>query len=323
MTQATATTALKAGRQHGGGLVHANQPRATLRSRHQIPSGGAIKSLCCTAAGILPPLLRATTGRVYPTTCVRRAPDQSEPLRSTNRPHAQLVVGYGPPIATSTTSWRLSRKPFSNVPNDVFIERNFDANATQFLTLSPREISASRVNATAKVMFQKRKVIYQGLIRQISKSNGLEKLPLPLHRIYCLKKAGGLRLCFTMTSKHVDLLNPHRPSSRDFGNGLDYNSFLTPFRLLLTSLLATSNKHGDENTCDSSESLNPSRSTSSPPRQEVKNNDQECCKRRNQPELWPKLEINSDFIGQHARLLGSFNPASLTAHSHHVQRGAA
>jgi len=94
MTQATATTALKAGRQHGGGLVHANQPRATLRSRHQLPSGGAIKSLCCTAAGILPPLLRATTGRVYPTTCVRRAPDQSEPLRSPIRPLAQPVVGY-------------------------------------------------------------------------------------------------------------------------------------------------------------------------------------------------------------------------------------
>lgn len=322
MTQATATTAPNAVRQHGGGLIHANQPRATLRGRHQSPSGGVINRRCA-AASIIALASSASATLAYPKTCVRQAQKSSTPLRSPIRPPAQLVVGYGPPIATSTTSWRLSRKPFSNAPNDFFIERNFGANATQFLTLRPCEISASRVNATAKVIFQKRKVIYQGLIRQISKSNGLEQLPLPLHRIYCLKKAGVLCHCFTMTSKHVDLLNPHRPSSRDFGNGLDYNSFLTPFRLLLTSLLATSNKHGDENTCDSSESLNPSRSTSSPPRQVVKTKDQQCCKRRNQPELWPKLEINSDFIGQHARLLGSLNPASLTAHSHHVQRGAA
>ena len=40
MTQATATTAPKAGRQHGGGLVQANQPRAALRSPPQSPPRG-------------------------------------------------------------------------------------------------------------------------------------------------------------------------------------------------------------------------------------------------------------------------------------------
>lgn len=115
MTQATATTALKAGRQHGGGLVHANQPRATLRSRHQIPSGGAIKSLCCAAAGILPPLLCATAGRVYPTTCVRRAQKLSTPLSSHTRLPAQLVVGYTP-----SSERDLQLRKMACLPNALF-----------------------------------------------------------------------------------------------------------------------------------------------------------------------------------------------------------
>lgn len=96
MTQATATTAPKAGRQHGGGLVHANQPRATLRSRHEIPSGGAINRRG-EAASIIALASSAAATLAYPTTCVRRAQKLSIPLRSTTRPHAQLVVGYKRP----------------------------------------------------------------------------------------------------------------------------------------------------------------------------------------------------------------------------------
>lgn len=93
MTQATATTAIKAVRQHGGGLVHANRPRATLRGRHQCPSGGAINRRCA-AASIIALASSASATLAYPTTCVRRAQKLSTLLRSTTRPPAQLVVGY-------------------------------------------------------------------------------------------------------------------------------------------------------------------------------------------------------------------------------------
>ena len=104
MTQATATTVPKAVRQHGGGVVHANQPRATLRGRHQCPSGGVKKSLCCAAAGINALDLQATATLAYPMTGVRRAQKLSTPLRSLTRPHAQPVMGYKHPSQATSTA---------------------------------------------------------------------------------------------------------------------------------------------------------------------------------------------------------------------------
>ena len=95
MTLATASTTTKAMPRHGGGLVHPENAQQQAGGRLQLVTGGEIKSLCCAAAGNIPAPLQAHTPRVYPTTCVRRAADQRESLRSTNRPHAQLVVGYG------------------------------------------------------------------------------------------------------------------------------------------------------------------------------------------------------------------------------------
>lgn len=97
MNRATATTTAKAVRQHGGGLVHATQPRAALRGRHQCPRGGVKKSLCCAAAGINALDLQATTALGYPMTGVRQAQKLSTPLRSPIRLSAQLVVGYEHP----------------------------------------------------------------------------------------------------------------------------------------------------------------------------------------------------------------------------------
>ena len=104
MTQATATTVPKAVRQHGGGVVHANQPRATLRGRHQCPSGGVKTSLCCAAAGINALDLQATATLAYPMTGVRRAQKLSTPLRSLTRPHAQPVMGYKHPSQATSTA---------------------------------------------------------------------------------------------------------------------------------------------------------------------------------------------------------------------------
>ena len=94
MTSATAATTAKAVRPHGGGLIHATQPRAALRGRQQCPRGGVKKSLCCAAAGITALDLQASATLAYPMTGVRQAQKLSTPLRSPIRPPAQLVMGY-------------------------------------------------------------------------------------------------------------------------------------------------------------------------------------------------------------------------------------
>lgn len=94
MTPATATTVVRAVLQHGGGLVHTQQPRAHARGRQLTPRGGVIDRRC-EATSIIPLPFPSSAAAVYPLTGVRRARTLSPSLRSNSRPHAQLVVGYG------------------------------------------------------------------------------------------------------------------------------------------------------------------------------------------------------------------------------------
>jgi len=100
MTLATATTVVRAVRQHGGGLVHTQQPRAHSRGR-QLTSRGGVINRRCEATSIIPLPFPSSAAAVYPLTGVRRARILSPSLRSNNRPHAQLVVGYGHQISRS------------------------------------------------------------------------------------------------------------------------------------------------------------------------------------------------------------------------------
>lgn len=94
MSLATLSTQALAVRKHGGGLAAIQRPTQQAGGHPLRSKGGEINSLCCAAAGIINLLLRAAASHAYPTTCVRRAPFTAAPLRSQNRPHAQLVVGY-------------------------------------------------------------------------------------------------------------------------------------------------------------------------------------------------------------------------------------
>lgn len=94
MSLATPSTQALAVRKHGGGLAPIQRPTHQAGGHPLRSKGGEINSLCCAAAGIINPLLRAAASHAYPTTCVRRAPFTAAPLRSQNRPHAQLVEGY-------------------------------------------------------------------------------------------------------------------------------------------------------------------------------------------------------------------------------------
>lgn len=94
MIKATANTNVRAVLQHGGGLVHTQQPRAHARGRQLTPRGGAINRRC-EATSIIPLPFPSSVAAVYPLTCVRRARTLSPTPRYNNRPHAQLVVGYG------------------------------------------------------------------------------------------------------------------------------------------------------------------------------------------------------------------------------------
>lgn len=93
MIKATANTNVRAVLQHGGGLAHTQQPRTNARGRQLTPRGGVINRRC-EATSIIPLPFPSSAAAVYPLTGVRRARKLSPSLRSNNRPHAQLVVGY-------------------------------------------------------------------------------------------------------------------------------------------------------------------------------------------------------------------------------------
>ena len=95
MSLATHSTQAPAARKRGGGPAPMLRPTLLPAGRPAQSSGGDIKSLCCAAAGLFQPELRAPAGAYTPPTGVRRAPNLASTLRSPSRPHAQLVKGYG------------------------------------------------------------------------------------------------------------------------------------------------------------------------------------------------------------------------------------
>lgn len=107
MNQATATTVVRAVRQHGGGLVHTQQPRAYARGRQLTPRGGVINRRCEATSIIHSPFL-SSAAAAYPLTGVRRARTLSPSLRSNNRPHAQLAEGYKHPSHAAATAAQIA-----------------------------------------------------------------------------------------------------------------------------------------------------------------------------------------------------------------------
>lgn len=104
MSLATLSTQALAVRKHGGGQAPTQRPTQQAGGHPLRSKGGEINSLCCVAAGIINLLLRAAASHAYPTTCVRRAPFTAAPLRSQNRPPAQLVEGYKHPLQDAKTT---------------------------------------------------------------------------------------------------------------------------------------------------------------------------------------------------------------------------
>lgn len=94
LAPATLGTQAAAARKRAGGLARRALLTLSLAGHPSIPEGGAIKSLCCAAAGIFLPKPKARAGAAYPTTSVRRGAKDAATLRSPTAPHAQPVEGY-------------------------------------------------------------------------------------------------------------------------------------------------------------------------------------------------------------------------------------
>lgn len=94
LAPATLSTQAAAARKRGGGLTRSALLTLSLAGHPSIPEGGAIKSLCCAAAGIFLPKAQTRAGAAYPTTSVRRGAKDAATLRSPTAPHAQPVEGY-------------------------------------------------------------------------------------------------------------------------------------------------------------------------------------------------------------------------------------
>lgn len=97
LAPATLSTQAAAARKRGGGLARRALLTLSLAGHPSMPEGGAIKSLCCAAAGIFLPKPKARAGVAYPTTSVRRGAKDAATLRSPTAPHAQPVEGYKHP----------------------------------------------------------------------------------------------------------------------------------------------------------------------------------------------------------------------------------
>lgn len=98
MNQATATTTLRAVREHGGGPVQPARHTTLARGRLHPQRGGAINRRCA-ATSILPLLFPSSVAASYPTTGVRRARKLSTSLRSPQRLTAQPAEGYTHPLS--------------------------------------------------------------------------------------------------------------------------------------------------------------------------------------------------------------------------------
>lgn len=94
MAPATLSTQAPAARKRGGGPLRRVLLAASLAGRPSKPEGGAIKNLCCAAAGLFLSPPQAHADVAYPTTSVRRGAEDAASLRFPLAPHAQLVEGY-------------------------------------------------------------------------------------------------------------------------------------------------------------------------------------------------------------------------------------
>lgn len=97
LAPATLSTQGAAARKRGGGLARRTLLTLSLAGHPSMPEGGAIKSLCCAAAGIFLPKPAARAVGAYPTTSVRQGAKDAATLRPPTAPHAQSVEGYKHP----------------------------------------------------------------------------------------------------------------------------------------------------------------------------------------------------------------------------------
>lgn len=322
MTPATATTTAKAVRQHGGGLVYATQPRAALRGRQQCPSGGVKKSLCCAAAGINALALQPPAALAYPMTGVRQAQKLSTPLRFPIRPSAQLVVGYSQVMALKRqcrqpSSCRLPNTSYSlhSMPHDnpsviqVFLTKRGTLNCkvernNRALEAAPQLYPAQPslgawYRAEPNLLHQS-----QIILQSQSKLLKREVVTIFLHH-------------FQSRSEHITHMFRN---SNNLLQVLDIDALIA---LNPAPFLKASQIDSDSYRTNRANSLHPRRCTDRIPRQIDKTKDRQYSQRGNQPQLWTELEVNRDFIGQHAHLLGIQNLRRLQAPCGQVQRGAA
>lgn len=328
---ATATAIAKAVRQHGGGLVQATQPRAALRSRHQCPSGGAIKSLCCGAAGNIAFAPSDSATLEYPKTCVRWAQKMSTSLRSTTRPPAQLAVGYETSsphradgnrgtnkasdpqviLLNRRTAVRNSPLPFQQIAPCYLEVRGpeggplFDFKKDLSQVVDDDENAAN--NTWGQWLSQQGP---EGLIR-LNQSQGADSIPME-------KSTPRLKLNINSLNRRSSLM-----SSR-------LNQFCGPQVILkachpctfsVSGMRPFSNQKRRDDGGNRAERLHPRRSGHGTPRQEIQTDSQECGRWRNQQQLG--VELDRHLVGQHAHFLGIHNQASLQLHRARVQRGAA
>lgn len=325
MTLATATTVVRAVRQHGGGLVHTQQPRANARGR-QLTSRGGVINRRCEATSIIYSLFPSSAAAAYPLTGVRRARTLSPSLRFNSRPHAQLVVGYklsyfpgtdwsfayscAVRIKTLQQFGGAASKPLDtifHIPNSIWA---FNAGRRQIC--EKLQATALHHEGICKIN------VYHFCVRE--PLYFLKGLP------HLIKK--GLR-------RHWIAVVIFEPLAQGFSRkqsierGLKCPAEISPLSLishrLISSSLTTADPNGPYDGANTSYGLYPSRSVFTTPRQTDNEINQAHNNRREAQKLTDvrKFEAYVKFPIEHCQVPVENTNLTLQAPGHYVQRGAA
>lgn len=341
MTQAPATTVATAVRQHGGGRHPLNLLCTAPAGRLQDSRGGVINRRA-EGATSSHPLPAGCAAAAHPTTGVRRARELSPSLRSQNRPHAQLVEGYTPPLTQGTVQLRGYLNQLFQVLAEIPIRVSKQSKHASVSSFVDAELKGTNENREVESKFRRYclalhiEIVVEIIGRSLHDS--LKEVHVSLQyretKDYLFRRAvhdvmqhrQGIALLIPPALKF--LLLPHQLRvclDRLPNNGEKTHGVPMVSHPRLSLLHPLGNLNSNDQRQNRAESLHPSRDMLSTPRhKQYQHRDRHNEKRTHQEAHHSfKREPYTELPIKHASLQALVFPSSLPALCHHVQRGAA
>lgn len=324
LAPATLSTQAAAVRKRGGGLARRALLTLSLAGHPSMPEGGAIKSLCCAAAGIFLPKPKAHAGVAYPTTSVRGAQKDAASLRSTTAPHAQPVEGYKQLAGEPKFGQVSARRSFNPTHRD---RRSGSCSSHSLpITIIEGRIFNHRLHALPDFRDSMTKFnptdcglrLGNGLIGDLGNKCTSIRQPCSHHQSVVVVEHRIVGHIDRRKTRLTDVFcNRHHLFQQ--------LRFLLPDQLPLLSPLTGSDPYGSEDRSNRTNRLHPSRSIAAAPRPSphppAKRNHQ--GRQKHPLQQAARAQVNRELFGQHGHPLAIGRGRSMKASSEPVQGVAA